>query len=442
MKKIAILLTILFYVSAPAFAIEFAEISPLEKGKLFFQNKEYEKAYLALHQAFMSDPTDLNVSFFLGRAAFEMGDYENALMAFDRILIMDPNAIRIKLEIARCHMRLNAFQVAKQYFYEVQASNPPKQVRENIEFFLSAIAATEKRHFFTGIFSAGINYDDNVRSAPGDFLLNFSGAAGSISLNVSSEPVNDQIYTNTFAISHIYKFEDKPYSWKTTFTNFNNFYDDYKDLDITYYGISTGPAFQSSNFLFDLHASINNLTLGFDEYVQPSNVGASLTYVHGPQFMLSSSFVLEKKKYSKPSDNSKNATNINFSLSPSYTIGDNRFTFTLMKENENAHLGHWSYDRHKWALRYDRILPKNFTLFASYEDKTTKYGAVKSGDTEGRSDVIDATAIGLTKLVWQSKDKSRNINLQISHTYTDAHSNINTYAYRKNVTATLLSLGF
>lgn len=443
MHKYLLILLLVIFSNLPEAKADGQNIDLLtNKGKAALFSKDFDTAYNAFYQAFLLDPTNLDISFYLGRSAFEKGDYESALMAFDRVLIMNPDAIRVKLEIARCHMRLGALQAAKQYFYEVLNSKPPKPVADNIEIFLAGINASEKKHFISGMLSLGFSLDNNARSAPGDYQLTFSGFAGDITLDLTSAPVDDKIYSITAAINHIYKFEDSPYSWKTTVTNLSSIYAEYKDLDIHYIGLSSGPAFQGNNFLLEFHASLNKLSLGYDEYVQPTGAGGSVTFLLGPNFLLNSAIGIEKKKYSKAADVEKDATNYTASLSPTFIFGDYRLSPTFAKERENADTAYYSYDRFKWGMRYDRTLPKEINIFASFSIKHTDYDAIKTGDSVKRSDKAQDLTLGANKTFWVSADKSKNISMQVSWTYTDAESNLVLYNYRKKVLASLLSYGF
>lgn len=455
MKKITVSLCLLFFISIPAHAKEAEGVTALEKGKIFFQQKSYEQAYLALHQAFMQDPTDLNVSFFMGRAAFEQamlsrvkGDEETAqrrleaaLMAFDRVLIVQPGAIRVKLEIARCHMELGSFEIAKQHFHEVLDSNPPESVKKNIDFLLAAIASSEERHYFSGMASLGISFDDNVRSGP---------PAGTVTAKLgilefqAGDPVKDQIMANIVAVSHTYNIPETPYSWKSSVLVFNNFYDSYKDLDLSMIGISTGPAFQGDRILLDVSTHLNNIMLGWDEYVRPFGIGSSITYLLDPRVILTSSITLEKKIYAKNSDESKDATNLLINFSPSLILDDNRFTFNLATERESANVDYWCYDKLSWGLRYDRVLPHDLTAYASFDAKATDYDATNTPatDTIARKDTVYVYTVGLAAIFWKSKKKDRNLSLQVTHTFTDARSNISRSNYEKNVFASTLSYSF
>jgi tetratricopeptide (TPR) repeat protein len=423
---------IFFSLAVSAHADEPNIDSLINEGKAAFASKDFVTAYQAFNQAFLADPTNLDISFALGRSAFENGDYEVALMAFDRILIMSPNALRAKLEIARCHMRLGAYQIAKQYFYEVLSESPPESVKKNIDIYLAAIAATEKRNFLGGMFTVDLGFDDNARTSPN---------ADKLGVFTPEPAVDEEIINTTLTATHIYSFEDSKISWKTTALSYNSFYTTYKDLDLILLGIATGPSYQTEKYLLDIQGIYNDLQLGYDQYMRQTGGAASITFPLAPAFFVSASTGLSKKNFAQIDDYAKDATNFTLSLSPTLIVGDNRISFLLEKERENADANYNSYDRLKWSLRFDRVLPHNFSFYSSITIKNTNYDAVKPLESL-RSDTQTDLSIGIAKKLWQSEDKSKNISLQAKHTYTEAESSVATYAYRKNVTSTALSYIF
>lgn len=413
-----------------------------EQGRQAFRDHDYNTAVRYLQMAFVADPGKLDISFYLGLAALEIRDFETAIMSFERILISQPGAMRVKLELARSYMRLGVFESAKQYFYEVLASNPPQAVRENIDNFLSAIARAERRHFFSGTVSAGISYDDNSRSAPGDFLFTFPSAAGNITWPVSASPQSDYFTTATIVLNHIYRKEGSAVSWKTTATTINNIYDQYHDLDVNLYGISSGPMYETSRALFEVHGMFYELQVEHEAYMRPKGVGASAILSLGPKLIASVTTALQGKSYMEDSNSVKDATNFSLGFSPILMLGDNRITASFDQEIERAEADYWSYDRLGWGLRYDRALPWDFTAFAGYNRQRTKYDATKPGEISQRIDTVSDLYCGITKLLWQAKGKSQNITGHLSHSYTESESNIGVYDYQKNVSVAMVTYGF
>jgi hypothetical protein len=327
-------------------------------------------------------------------------------------------------------MKLGSYETAKQYFYDVLASKPPEPVRKNIDMFLATIAGAERTNFFSGIVSTSVNFDDNARSVP--LLLDFGGTA-------VVKPVKDSYFSHIASLNHIHKFQDTPWAWKTTFTGLYNTYNRYHELDVGYYGITSGPAYQKANYLLELHGGWHDLTYNYDEYVQPTSVGGSGAWAVSDNLILNTAVEISNKRYAKASDSDlKNATNLIISLAPIFIEGNNRFTFSMAKEFENARSDSWSYTRWQWGLNFERLLADDASVSAGLTIKRTDY----DGASVQRADREYDINLGVDKTLWRSMDKKRHLTARLNFTHTRAKSNVILYDYRKNVFATTVSYGF
>ncbi|MFZ5762109.1 MAG: surface lipoprotein assembly modifier, partial [Thermodesulfobacteriota bacterium] len=377
--------------------------------------------------------------FYLGRAAFETGRFEEAVMAYDRILIADPEAQRVKLELARAHLQLGSREIAKQYFKEVQATNPPEQVWKNIQQFLDVIAASEKRHFVNGTFTLGHAWDDNARSAPvsdrislGLFEFTLTGQ--------SATPQNDQINTSTLVLNHIYKNDDYPFVWKTAATTYNALYGTLYDLDINYLGLTTGPVFQRENLMWDVQLLASSIDVEHDRYQSSFGATTSCTAMLTQNLLATFGVrVEEKNNYADPE---RDATNLLYSAGPVLIEGPNRVSLSFSKEIEIASNEVNSYNRFGWKIRYDRELPYDLALYAGLGYTNTDYDEIHPFFQEWRSDEVKEVVAGLSRVLWKDPAKGQVLIAQLGHTYTDSVSNIDLYTYRKNVTELSLTVSF
>lgn len=433
---------LLFSFSVQTVAASSVATDPFVLGKQAFQGQDYSTAVRYFQLAFIDDPANIEISFYLGLAATEAGEYETGVMSFERILIMQPGAMRVKLELARCYMRLRSFESAKQYFYEVLAGNPPRAVRINIDNYLSAIAAAERRHFFSGTVSAGISFDDNIRSSPGDFLFTSFDGLNFVTHDLSAPSQSDYYTTASVVVSHIYRREGSPFAWKTTATTFNNLYGDYHDLDVNLFGLSTGPAYETPTALYEVHGMFHDLLVEHDPYMRPMGIGGSAIVSLSSKLIASATTTLQEKRYQEDSNSVKDATTFTLGLSPILMLGNNRITVSLGHEQERADADYWSYNRRAWGGRYDRVLPVDFTAFAGFNRQRTEYGAIKPGDVSQRLDRVSDFYCGVTKLLWQAKGRRQNLLGQLSYTYTESDSTVSVYDYRKNVSVAMFSYGF
>jgi hypothetical protein len=437
-RAFLLLIPLLFvFLSGPVLAAP--ADTPFALGKHYFDQGRFDEAYKELYKAFKQDPANLEVNFYLGRAAFETGRSEEAVMAFDRILIADPDATRVKLELARAHLRLGSRELAKQYFKEVQATNPPEQVWKNIQQFLDAIDASEKRHFINGTFTLGHAWDDNARSAPvsdkislGIFEFTLTGQ--------SAKPQNDQINNATLVLNHIYKNEDYPFAWKTSATSYNALYGSLYDLDTNYLGLTSGPVFQGEKTIWDIQAMATNIDVEHERYQSSFGAASSFTAIFMENLLATFGIkVEEKNNYIDPE---RDATNLMYSAGPVLLDGPNRLSLTFTKEVEIAYNEVNSYDRFGWKLRYDRDLPLDFALFAGLGYTTTDYDEEHPFFGVFRADDVQELTAGLSRTLWQDQAKRQALIAQLGHTYTNSTSNIDLYTYRKNVTELSLTVSF
>ena len=408
-------------------------------GKQHFDQGRFDEAYKQFYLAFREDPANLDFNFYLGRAAFESGRFEEAVMAFERILIADPEAQRVKLELARAHLQLGSKEIARQYFKEVLATNPPEQVWQNIQQFLDAIAASEKRHFVNGTFTLGHAWDDNARSAPvsdrislGIFEFTLTGQ--------TAKPQSDQINNATLVLNHLYQNDEYPFVWKTSATSYNALYQSLYDLDINYLGLASGPVFQGETSIWDIQLLASHIDVEHDRYQSSIGAATSFTTFFMPNILASFGFkVEEKNNYADPE---RDATNLLYSAGPVLLEGPNRLSLHFSKEVEVAYNEVNSYDRFGWKLRYDRELPYDLSCFAGIGYTMTDYDEKHPFFNVFRADEVKELVAGISRVLWKDPAKGQVLIAQLGHTYTDSESNIGLYTFRKNVTELSLTVSF
>lgn len=417
-----------------ATAIAIASPADFEQAKTLFLKGAFLEARKFLEKAFRDDPANPDINFYLGRSAFETGDYETALMAYDRVLIFNPDAARIKLEIARCHLRLGAKEIAKQYFREVLATNPPEPVWRNIEKYLAAMEEKEKRHLLTGTLTAGISWDDNVYQSPVyDTIL------GIELTGPTARPKSDQIFETTAILNHAYFFEDERFSWKTTFTNYNALYESNQDLDVYYFGLNSGPVWKTTKFMWINNMTLKHIDVEHDRYLEALGFTTAVTVPAGPIFLNFGARVEEKDNY----DTSlRDAVNYRFYCDPVLIAGHNRILTDFFRETENADAKFYGYDRIGWRIRYERQLSEEMTVFASYGLQKSDYKGPDSFFLITRSDTVDEFRAGLSRMLWQSRAAQRNLSAEVAYSHLNSDSTIDLYTYRKTVISLALTFGF
>lgn len=410
-----------------------------KKGKYFFDNGKFPEAYDYLFKAFQETPGNPNINFYLGRAAFEKGDYEAAVMAFERILIMNPGVARAKLELGRSFFNLKSYELAKQHFIEVLETKPPNRVRKNIENFIAAIDAAQKRHILNGFLSAGISWDNNARVAPSNEKIRT--VIGDVTLTGSSAtPLSDTIYTSTFVMNHIYRFRNDRTNWKSTGLAYSGTYQFADDLDQLLLSLVTGPEMKAGGGLWGINGLFNHLEVAWGRYLGSYGLGSYFSFAPKARLLINVGATGEKKIYYQSRE--KDAINLKINAGLDFILNPDRINMTLAGESEDADDDTNSYYRFAATLRYDRPLPFDIALFASVKYQKTDYRETESLFGVRRSDRLREFTVSLSKNLWRTADNRLILSAKVSNTYTESDSNIDLYRYDKNVIAAVLEFRF
>lgn len=409
-------------------------------GRQYFTEGKFDTAYREFYEAFKDDPANLDLNFYLGQAAFESGRFEDAVMAYDRILIADPESARVKLELARTYFLLGSKELAKELFREVLATNPPEAVAKNIEQFLAAIDESERKHFFNGFFSAGISMDSNVNIAPDNKIVDIVISGINLPVTIDQNPISDTFYSTTLNINHLYNTEDWPFAWRTNATSYNALYAQETINDLNFLNLSSGPSWQTEKRLLHLYGQVTQVAVEHDSYLNSYGLGSNLNLLLTPETVLTANAMIQKKDYTQ--DDGTDADSFILSLEPSYTIGSNRISLFAVAEQEDAEIEINSYFRYSVGGRYDRQLPFDTAAFASIRWQETRYQETNPLYAVRRDDESYDLACGVSKILWQPKDKQQSLSGLLSYTRTEADSSITVYSYNKNVVSLSATLTF
>jgi len=410
-----------------------------QQGLIYFDSGNYQDACNLFLKAFKADPGNLNLNFYLGRAAFEIGNYEMALMAFERILIAQPESVRIKLEMARTYYRLGLRENARQYFEAVLASNPPAAVGRNIEIFLADIDMAEKRHFFSGQIAAAIDWDDNVYVAPANDVVDT--AIGDVVLQgKGAKPISDWLFNTTGILNHKYQPLDSPFSWASTGAAYQALYLEESELDTLFLAVNSGPEIHSKKYVLGLHGLANYLEIDWDRFLRTAGLEMIFGVLFSPSTLLNISSKFEDKKYYQIDNRDSN--NFNLKAESIFLFGANRIGVAAAGEIEDAQDDVYSYKQAGALINYERILPYDLMFFGYYEYRYRAFDGNQLLFDKKRRDNLHYAGAGLSKTVWRSSDFRQNLSLRFNYRYTRSDSNIELFEFDKNVASASLAYTF
>lgn len=411
------------------------------EGIEVFKSGQYIKAYDILLSQVDDAPENLELNFYLGRAAFETGNYEMAIMAFERILIARPDENRVKLEMARAFHMLQSNDMARHYCREVLESNPPESVKKNIMKFLAAINKKEQKHFLSGSLSVGTDWNSNVWASPGTGRV--KTIIGDIDLTgPSTKKTQDWVYNAILVLNHTYRppYQSKD-TWKTQGIVYSSKYEETSALDLKLAGVVTGyETALPGNKRLNISLILNKIALGQATYLDTKGIQATLKKAFSKDTILTTSLKHELKRYidypEKDAGNTSVSANLLHHREPFWYNAGVKF------ENEDAKEDEISYSRLAANFSISRELPFELMGSLSYNTQFTVYKDDSALFDKWRQDHQHTAGCSLRKKIWQSDHENRSMTLDLNFQHIWAFSNIELYDYRKDLMQFFLTYNF
>lgn len=140
----------------------------IRQGAELVRTGQGKAAYALLEPQEEARAGDKDFDLLFGIAALDVGQNTRAIFALERVLAVDPNNVRARAEIARAYLGVGETQAAKTEFQNAKQLGVPADVAPTIDRFLSAVERIENegkptvRAFIEGT----LGYDTNVNAAP------------------------------------------------------------------------------------------------------------------------------------------------------------------------------------------------------------------------------------------------------------------------------------
>ena len=441
---------VLMVVGGCLFAAGFQE--DYNQGEALFQKGDFVNALVAFKRACRENPGHAGVNFYLGRTAFELKDYETAAMAFDRALILDATLARVKLELGRTYYELGVYELARQYFGEVLKTQPPADVRRNIETFLSHMKP-QRKSGLTGQLTLSMLYDTNAGVSPSNQMVGTSLGPVSLTGNAAGQDRalggEARLY-----LDHLYRPVDAAWGWRTRLSNVGGrSYIDAMDADSQSFFLSSGPQFfleesAERNRSLDLFGIFRHDDLDYRTLAQGEGLGLEYRSdqagrVHTGD-VISYFLGMHAQKVEYPNPPQRSAWSV-------LTFGECRYLLwqsdppvwqlTLrplgLIDYEDSTDDVWSYLKEAAWLRSDiRYAPTRTTLFGQYGIQHAKFAELDPLFTRQRKDVINDFSFGLRQ------ELTPRLSFELKHTYTHSGSTQDLYCYNRYLTSLSVSYLF
>ena len=151
----------------------------LEQAKQHLRAENAQAAYELLLSHETEFTGQASFDYLLGVAALDSGNGGEAIFSLQRLVISKPKFAGARMELARAYFDVGNNELARTEFERVMQENPPQNVQQAVDQYMSAINARARSYRASSqwYLDIGGGYDDNPAAATADdqflsFILN------------------------------------------------------------------------------------------------------------------------------------------------------------------------------------------------------------------------------------------------------------------------------
>jgi len=398
-------------------------------GTTYYQAKDFENSYMLFSKIYLQKLMDSKFNFYYGRSAYETKHYEMALAAFERVEIIDPSNLRVKLEMGRVYFMLGMHEDAKLKFKEVlQNQSIPKNVRTNVEFYLSKISSAQKTSFTYATVSLEWFFDDNINYGSLDNEYNIGGTTLPTQKKVqgtgyqaSAELVN--IYN--FSTSNGFAIKNKVIAFMKHHSNSDN-----SIYDVDYFAYTPSLIYKTRKYLIDIGLGADTLLIDTKTYMQSLYFKPRLEFNHTPTLKSLFYFKYLSKFYKQDSQKDLDANHYEISYGLQKIIDSNSYVQAnltgLLESKKRGNRIDVDYDEYKFDINYAKQFTSTYgmSLYGEYrqreyDDFSTLFDSIRKDKSYTASANFNMSLLPSLK-----------INLKLM--YNRVNSNQTVFSYEKN----------
>jgi len=426
MKKVLLVFCILpIYI----FAIDMQK--SYTNGIAAYKSQDFKTAYTSLFDVYLSNLSDTQFNFALGRSAYETGNYETALAAFERVEMLDPASIRNKLELAKTYFMLKMYQDSELAFQEVlENTNLPENIRTTIELYAKVQKVQQKSFTYASVNLDWI-YDSNVNYGALDDTYTLFDTNGNEREYANASEESDYALQMFANIINVYDIGQKNgFAIKNKLTLFSKEYQDLDEYDIQYLGYTPSLLYKDTKNLREIGLDFGILNVADKAYLRTVAIVPKIEYRHTNTLKSIASIKLQKKDFVQKTHQDLDAKHyeIGYSLqkvlSPYAYIQGN--LTALREKKEQGSRVDVNYKEYKAGIAYANQLTPIFStdLLAEYkkrdyEDYSTLFQSKRSNDTQ-------TVAVALKAKIMKT------LTTHLKGTYNKVDSNQERFSYKKH----------
>lgn len=250
-----------------------------EDLKALVESKQSAAAY-ALGEAHPEKLGDPDFDFYFGIAAIDQGHAGQGVLALERYILLFPGNLSARAQLARGYFALGDDALAKAEFEDLQRENPPESVSAIIDQYLAALKVRAANYSTTksAYVEAGTGFDSNTNSGAGGADINVP-IFGTVTLQPAAQKVSSW-YQSLAAGGQV----STPLSPGFALFGGGDIYAKQNDkesaqaFNVATYSANGGLSFFKDKDLFRLTLAWNDLELDGTRYLQVASVTGEWTH--------------------------------------------------------------------------------------------------------------------------------------------------------------------
>jgi len=423
--------------SAHAYALSDSEKGVYEEAKKFYASKEYTRSYAILSTLYLEALDDPKLNFYLGRSAYEVGELSAAIAAFERVMMLEPDNVYNRVELARAQQSAGLSSEAEEGFAKVvQYPGLPQNVRDQVEYYLSAIAKQRQRSFFSATARAGFLYDSNVNFGSSDdiYILPAYGVFP------AAHSVSDTAHEETLRVTHLYDIgESKGAMIRNQLGLYNRRYSDEHGYDLTVFSYNPAMIYSNERSLYELVAGVDRVLLGGNNYYMQYSLQPKWMYSYSSSLRQTVAFKIGRKNYTETANaldsrNIQMQAGLEYYFTPANSLRGELFSSRQIKNSGNRVDVNYNETGANF-LYTNQLLPMSI-LQANMGVKRRDYDDYS---TLFQSNRTDKTVYGSINLIQRL---TKAVSLEFLGNYNHTDSTISIYHFDKYTLGLSLSTRF
>ncbi|MBI5329582.1 MAG: DUF560 domain-containing protein [Betaproteobacteria bacterium] len=401
---------------------------------MFLMNAgKFTEAYEILKLALVDSPADQDVRFLLGHCAMELNRPAEAIALFEAMLAANPNLPRVRLDLGRAYVAERRFDLAREQFNQVIASNPPPQVGDNIQKFFSMMDAQRPLHLRL---SVAMMSDSNVNTGP--------GSASILTVAPTSETItnrSDNAWNAVVSVNHVHTVNNQ-FAWQSEVSVNSLDYIQEQASDLLILSASTGPTVAVDKFVLSVPLVYDNIVVGHDPYSHSKGIAPQLQYSYSTDVQFTGGFSNSRRKYHRVASLTRNGQVSGVTAGARIKAGESlQLQPTLRFGREHAYERQFNNQSQGLSLGVSTPLPEGFSLYLQPGVTRTVYAipdpflaGACNGCEHARRDWQYAITANLSKPIGKT-----GLTAALGYTYTRNDSNVGLYDYSRHQGTAMLT---